>query len=502
MEKNENSKNLSSASQPEYGNCNERSHNDESSSCSKSKPQETQACSDCVSGLNQHPSPHSFIRNETSLHNWQASKKSLKEKLDFVLNKQLLADVHFLVGKGDLQKKIPAHKFVLSVGSAVFDSMFNSQLATRESCIKIPDVEPSAFKALLQFLYTDDVMIDADIVMTTLYAAKKYVVPALEGRCVDFLKNNLHPQNAFMLLTQARLFDEPQLASLCLECIDQNTKEALNAEGFTEIDVGTLERVLKRDSLGGLRECHIFKAVESWADAECLRKDLSKTRENRRKVLENVISLVRFPLMTVEEFAQGPAQSGTLQDREIVDMFLYFTLNPKPEVQFSEVPRCSSTGKEYTLRRFNGVSERWGYSGTSDTIRFSVDHKIRIIGFGLYGATVGPSNYEVDIELRSFENQQNIIAQSKTGFTCDGSKKTFRVLFRNPVEIKPDVSYIASATITGQESFYGTGGRRYQQMSVAAMGGSKVKFTFNYVKGNNNGTSVEDGQIPEIIFYV
>jgi BTB/POZ domain-containing protein 1/2 len=43
--------------------------------------------------------------------------------------------------------------------------------------------------------------------------------------------------------------------------------------------------------------------------------------------------------MTVEEFAQGPAQSGILDDRECVSLFLYFTVNPKPPVAFLEVPR-------------------------------------------------------------------------------------------------------------------------------------------------------------------
>ena len=37
---------------------------------------------------------------------------------------------------------------------------------------------------------------------------------------------------------QARLFDEPQLASLCLETIDKSTGDAINAEGFTDIDLG------------------------------------------------------------------------------------------------------------------------------------------------------------------------------------------------------------------------------------------------------------------------
>ena len=59
---------------------------------------------------------------------------------------------------------------------------------------------------------------------------------------------------------QARLFDEPQLAALCLETIDKNTPEALSADGFTDIDIETLSAVLDRDSLR-IKEAKIFAAV-------------------------------------------------------------------------------------------------------------------------------------------------------------------------------------------------------------------------------------------------
>jgi hypothetical protein len=54
----------------------------------------------------------------------------------------------------------------------------------------------------LRFLYSDEVQIGPETVMTTLYTAKKYAVPALEAHCVEFLKKNLRADNAFMLLTQ------------------------------------------------------------------------------------------------------------------------------------------------------------------------------------------------------------------------------------------------------------------------------------------------------------
>lgn len=228
---------------------------------------------------------NSVLPNQSIPYNWQGAKSSIKERLAYIFNNELMADIFFVVGKPGQTQRIPAHKFVLSIGSAVFDAMFNGGMADSSTQIELPDIEPSAFLSLLkvsnlfdnlicailffhsviysmniffnvkkiysiQFLYTDEVQIDPENVMIILYTAKKYAVPALEQACVEFLKRNLSSDNAFMLLTQARLFDEPQLAAMCFETIDKNTSDALNADGFTEIDVSTLGAVLQRDTLG------------------------------------------------------------------------------------------------------------------------------------------------------------------------------------------------------------------------------------------------------------
>ena len=51
----------------------------------------------------------------------------------------------------------------------------------------------------------------------------------------------------------------------------------------------------------------------------------------------------------------------------------------------------------------------------------------------------------------------------------------------------------------GSDSYYGTKGLR--KVTHESVSSGKVTFTFTYAAGNNNGTSVEDGQLPEIIFY-
>ncbi|XP_043841552.1 BTB/POZ domain-containing protein 1 [Dromiciops gliroides] len=440
------------------------------------------------------------------LYNWQATKASLKERFAFLFNTELLSDVRFVLGKGrggagaaaaGGPQRIPAHRFVLAAGSAVFDAMFNGGMATTSAEIELPDVEPAAFLALLRFLYSDEVQIGPETVMTTLYTAKKYAVPALEAHCVDFLTKHLRADNAFMLLTQARLFDEPQLASLCLDTIDKSTMDAISAEGFTDIDIDTLCAVLERDTLS-IRESRLFGAVVRWAEAECQRQQLPVTFANKQKVLGKALSLIRFPLMTIEEFAAGPAQSGILSDREVVNLFLHFTVNPKPRVEYIDRPRCCLRGKECSINRFQQVESRWGYSGTSDRIRFTVNRRISIVGFGLYGSIHGPTDYQVNIQIIEYEKKQTL-GQNDTGFSCDGTANTFRVMFKEPIEILPNVCYTACATLKGPDSHYGTKGLKKVVHETPAA--SKTTFSFFSSPGNNNGTSIEDGQIPEIIFY-
>ncbi|RWS28897.1 BTB/POZ domain-containing protein 2-like protein, partial [Leptotrombidium deliense] len=252
-----------------------------------------------------------------------------------------------------------------------------------------------------------------------------------------------------------------------------------------------------RDTLR-IREVVLFNAVVRWAEAYCLRHNKPNNAENQRKVLDRALYLIRIPLMTVEEFACDVAQSGILTDREVVNLFLYFIVNPKPSVQFPDSPRCCITGKEQVVCRFQRTESRWGYSGTSDRIRFVVDRRIFVVGFALYGSIHGPSDYECNLQI-IHTGTGKVLASNDTSFSCDGSPNTFKVMFKTPVEILPNTNYTACATLKGSDSHYGTSGSR--KVTVDLHGNGKVTFQFSYAAGCNNGTSVEDGQIPEIIFY-
>jgi len=63
-----------------------------------------------------------------------------------------------------------------------------------------------------------------------------------------------------------------------------------------------------------------------WSEAECVRQQLPVTPENQRLVLGNALSLVRFPLMSKEEFTAGPAQSGLLNYSEASNILSIYIL--------------------------------------------------------------------------------------------------------------------------------------------------------------------------------
>jgi BTB/POZ domain-containing protein 1/2 len=202
--------------------------------------------------------------------------------------------------------------------------------------------------------------------------------------------------------------------------------------------------------------------------------------------------------MTVEEFASSAVHSNILTDKEVVSLFLHFTLNPKPSVDFLDKPRCCLTGREKVICRFQKVECRWGYSGTSDRIRFTCSHRIFVVGLGMYGSINGPSDFQVTIQLIESETSK-VCGNNDTAYNSDGTESSFRVMFKEPVEVLPNVSYTANATLRGPDSHYGTSGQKRVVHDLD--GREKIVFNFYYATGNNNGTSVEDGQIPEIIFY-
>lgn len=429
----------------------------------------------------------------TTNQDWQSSQHNLRQRNACMLNNPLMSDVTFVVGPSNQTTRFFGHKYVLATGSSVFYAMFYGGLAEKTDQIEIPDVEATAFRCVLRYLYCDEIVLDDDSVLCALYAAKKYLITHLSDACVQYLATSLNERNACLLLSQSRLFDETSLTERCWEVIDAQAELALSSQGFADIDCKTLRSILVREALNA-SELSVFMAVVKWAVAECGRRSLQPTPENQRAVIGDIIFLIRLPCMPLIDFADGPAQSGILTLKETNDIFLHFTASSKPVLSFPCTPRKGLTVQ--VCHRFQSSayrSNQWRYRGRCDSIQFSVDKRIFVIGYGLYGSSKGGADYNVDMELKC---AGKLLAANSTKFFSDGSSNAFPVYFQNAVQVEADTLYTASVVLEGVElSFFGQDG-----VSEVCMKGN-VNFQFQCSSDSTNGTGVQGGQIPEILFY-
>ena len=94
-----------------------------------------------------------------------------------MLNNDLFSDVKFVVresdGESGNQQVIPAHKFVLSIGSPVFEAMFYGELAETRDSIELPDCEYESLLEFFRYMYSDEVNLSGSNVMGVLSVGKE-----------------------------------------------------------------------------------------------------------------------------------------------------------------------------------------------------------------------------------------------------------------------------------------------------------------------------------------
>ncbi|XP_029198997.2 BTB/POZ domain-containing protein 6-B-like [Acropora millepora] len=432
---------------------------------------------------------------------WQTTRKTLRESVEFLLNNSLMSDVSFVVRNASgVEESIAAHKFVLAVRSPVFYAMFYGDLAESKNKIVLPDCDSESFLEFLRFLYSDKVTLSGGSVMQVSYLAKKYIVPELETECTNFLKENLSPENVFDILPLAKKFDEEELVIRCWEVVDRSTQVALQSETFPSITKELLAEVVKRDDLT-IHEIELFQAVDRWATAECERKDLEPVKESKRIVTgEEILSNIRFPLMSQDQFAEKVPCSGLLSKDEIIDLFMCLNGVPVSSLKFIKRPRRLTPSRAFSrCKRFQQVSHGWNYdSHKDDALTLSVDSPVLIRGVRLFGSE--GLAYDVSLRLYSFIIEKgcaSILYSVNSLFMTDNEERNgyygFDVVFDHLIPLHKDVQYEICAKISGSSSWYGSSG-----LGMVDCNGIHFRFTN---PTSPNGTNQSTGQFAEILFH-
>ncbi|XP_029167527.1 BTB/POZ domain-containing protein 1-like [Nylanderia fulva] len=249
---------------------------------------------------------------------WQTSKQKISERGQYLLETGQWSDCKFIVGQEPQQQTLKGHKLFLAMSSPVFEAMFFGGMAEKNDPIPIKDVQPEAFKALLEYIYTDKVELGSfELACELCYCAKKYMLPCLVEECTKYLWSDLSPKKACRAYEFAQLFEEPVLMDKCLQIIRTKTDEVLKESSWEEVELGTLLKVLEQDNLQVNSEIELFTGVERWAKAECSRKSLDPINGKCLKsVIGNALSKIRFLSLSPQDFAEGPGMSPLLTKDE------------------------------------------------------------------------------------------------------------------------------------------------------------------------------------------
>lgn len=117
-------------------------------------------------------------------------------------------------------------------------------------------------------MYCDDVKLEADTVLATLYVAKKYIVPHLARACVTFLETSLNAKNACLLLSQSRLFEEPDLMQRCWEVIDAQVSPTIKSLTTTASTTNNRGRSNAKRLPSSFSETQCIYRALSWCSEE------------------------------------------------------------------------------------------------------------------------------------------------------------------------------------------------------------------------------------------
>ncbi|KAH7693688.1 BTB/POZ domain-containing protein 2-like protein, partial [Aphelenchoides avenae] len=216
------------------------------------------------------------------------------------------------------------------------------------------------------YIYTDEVVLTPENAFPVLYIAKKYMMTNLVTQVLNYV---------------ATAYSGHSVAK---------------SPEFLDLSHAALCDIVRRDF--NIDELTVYNSAVAWVKAECARKQLS-FETHAREVLGNALKLIRFPLMSIEEFARGPARSSLLSDEEKLEVYGWYGLRSSHDLTtFSSAARCallsSNRFDDSSIVNCNGGS----WANTRDYgqwfFDFKVSTRVRFHGVAFFGRKDESNVYE------------------------------------------------------------------------------------------------------------
>ncbi|KAL0848784.1 hypothetical protein ABMA28_013214 [Loxostege sticticalis] len=200
-------------------------------------------------------------------------------------------------------RKLFAHRVILSACSPYFRAMFTGELAeSRATEVTIRDVDEQAMEQLVEFCYTAHIVVEESNVQALLPAACLLQLQEIQDVCCEFLKRQLDCTNCLGIRAFADTHSCRELLRIADKFTQQNFPEVMESEEFLLLPAAQLIDIVSSDELNVRSEEQTFQAVMSW-----VKYNVAERRQHLAQVLQHV----RLPLLS-PKFLVGTVSSELL----------------------------------------------------------------------------------------------------------------------------------------------------------------------------------------------
>ncbi|KAJ4745774.1 BTB/POZ and MATH domain-containing protein 4 [Rhynchospora pubera] len=210
-------------------------------------------------------------------HSIQVPESDIGSHFGALLENQEGADVVFNVGG----ERFHAHKLVMAARSTVFRNKFFEEASGTEEEIVIEEMDPKVFKAMLHFIYKDE-LVDEDVLAASssessifetlaaklLAASDKYHLDRLRLLCEAYLCKGINVNSVSTTLALADQYHAMELKAVCLRFAAENLSAVIRSDGFEYLKehCPSLQSELLKTVAGCEEECSSGgKSQSVWA---------------------------------------------------------------------------------------------------------------------------------------------------------------------------------------------------------------------------------------------
>ncbi|XP_060720612.1 kelch-like protein 5 [Tachysurus vachellii] len=265
------------------------------------------------------------------------------KRMETYLRTRKLCDVVLVAG----DRKIPAHRLVLSSVSDYFAAMFTSDVReAKQEEVKMEGVDPDALWVLVQYAYTGRLELREDTIESLLSAACLLQLSAVVQACCSYLMKQLHPSNCLGIRSFADAQGCQDLHKVSHNYTMEHFLGVMKNQEFLLLPACEVEKLLVSDDMNVPDEETVVSALLSWVQYDSA---------SRQSQLPALLQHVRLPLLKPQflgDMESNPLLRDSVECQRLIMEAMKYHLLPerRPLLQSPRTrPRKATVGTLFAI---------------------------------------------------------------------------------------------------------------------------------------------------------